>query len=148
MLNNYSNQQIITNIVIQSMGLAKANNPSFPTYGYFFLIWVLSLLFMATHNAALPAAILDVHQPHSCRAARATSLVLRSKIRGLPSPLPIACVCRIKLASNVLQGSTVGLLMAGIAIGKPLDPWKRYLLTLALFSLSSKLLTRRPIEQS
>lgn len=56
LLNGYSDSQILQGIGIQSVGLAKIN--SLVPY-HFFLIWVLSLLSMATHNAALLALVRD-----------------------------------------------------------------------------------------
>uniref|UniRef100_A0A0B7JY10 Uncharacterized protein n=1 Tax=Bionectria ochroleuca TaxID=29856 RepID=A0A0B7JY10_BIOOC len=52
MLDGYSDSQIMQGIGIQSVGLAKMN--TLVPY-HFFLIWMLSLLSMATHNATLLA---------------------------------------------------------------------------------------------
>ncbi|KAI2473482.1 hypothetical protein F4781DRAFT_427495 [Annulohypoxylon bovei var. microspora] len=56
LLNSYSDQQILTGIGIQSIGLAKVS--SIVPY-HFFLIWMLSLLSMAVHNATLLALARD-----------------------------------------------------------------------------------------
>lgn len=56
LLNAYSDQQILTGIGIQSVGLAKIE--SMVPY-HFFLIWMLSLLSMAVHNASLLALVHD-----------------------------------------------------------------------------------------
>ncbi|CAJ2511277.1 Uu.00g069020.m01.CDS01 [Anthostomella pinea] len=56
LLNAYSDQQILTGIGIQSVGLAKID--SMVPY-HFFLIWMLSLLSMAVHNATLLALVHD-----------------------------------------------------------------------------------------
>lgn len=56
LLNGYSDSQIIQGIGLQSVGLAQMN--TLVPY-HFFLIWVLSLLSMATHNATLLALVHD-----------------------------------------------------------------------------------------
>ncbi|KAI1128223.1 hypothetical protein F5Y10DRAFT_241127 [Nemania abortiva] len=56
LLNSYSDQQILTGIGIQSVGLAKID--SMVPY-HFFIIWMLSLLSMAVHNASLLALVHD-----------------------------------------------------------------------------------------
>lgn len=56
LLNAYSDQQILTGIGIQSVGLAKID--SMVPY-HFFIIWMLSLLSMAVHNASLLALVHD-----------------------------------------------------------------------------------------
>ncbi|KAI0142458.1 hypothetical protein F4776DRAFT_507956 [Hypoxylon sp. NC0597] len=56
LLNSYSDQQILTGIGIQSVGLAKT--ATMVPY-HFFLIWMLSLLSMAVHNATLLALARD-----------------------------------------------------------------------------------------
>lgn len=56
LLNSYSDQQILTGIGIQSVGLTKID--SMVPY-HFFIIWMLSLLSMAVHNATLLALVHD-----------------------------------------------------------------------------------------
>lgn len=56
LLNSYSDQQILTGIGIQSVGLFKRD--SMVPY-HFFIIWMLSLLSMAVHNTALLALVHD-----------------------------------------------------------------------------------------
>ena len=57
LLNSYSDQQILTGIGIQGVGLAKA---SVMVPYHFFIIWMLSLLSMAVHNATLLALAREV----------------------------------------------------------------------------------------
>ena len=56
LLQSFSDQQIVTGIGIQSIGLAKIN--TMVPY-HFFIIWMLSLLSMAVHNATLLALARD-----------------------------------------------------------------------------------------
>lgn len=56
LLNAYSDQQILTGIGIQGVGLAKTSTMA--PY-HFFIIWMLSLLSMAVHNATLLALVHD-----------------------------------------------------------------------------------------
>ncbi|KAI0205440.1 hypothetical protein F4808DRAFT_409237 [Astrocystis sublimbata] len=56
LLNAYSDQQILTGIGIQSVGLGRID--SIAPY-HFFIIWILSLLSMAVHNASLLALVHD-----------------------------------------------------------------------------------------
>jgi hypothetical protein len=114
LLNSYSDQQIIQGIGIQSVGLAKAD--TLVPY-HFFLIWMLSLLSMATHNATLLALVHDFRRDWVLRWLRQFLMfanlvlscvygvfVLESKIRGLPDTLPIACVWSIDDKSSSAGG--------------------------------------------
>jgi len=102
LLNGYSDQQIIVGIGIQSVGLVKAT--SLVPY-HFFIIWMMSLLSMATHNATLLTLVQDFRRDWVLRWLRQVLMfinlalscvygvfVLQSKIRGLPPSLPIGCV--------------------------------------------------------
>ncbi|KAK4455296.1 hypothetical protein QBC34DRAFT_315430 [Podospora aff. communis PSN243] len=102
LLNGYSDQQIIVGIGIQSVGLFKAS--SLVAY-HFFIIWMMSLLSMATHNATLLTLVHDFRRDWVLRWLRQVLmfvnlalscvfgvLILQSKIRGLPATLPIGCV--------------------------------------------------------
>lgn len=104
LLNGYSDQQIMTGIGIQAVGLAKAD--SIAPY-HFFLIWLLSLMSAATHNAALLALAGDFRRDWVLRWVRQGLMgvnlvlscvygvfVLRSKIGGLPATMPVACAWR------------------------------------------------------
>lgn len=101
LLNGYSDQQIMTGIAIQVVGLAKSD--SITPY-HFFLIWMLSLMSMATHNAALLALVHDFRRDWVLRWVRQLLMgvnlvlscvygifVLRAKIGGLPATMPVAC---------------------------------------------------------
>ncbi|KAI1179502.1 hypothetical protein F4777DRAFT_433728 [Nemania sp. FL0916] len=103
LLNAYSDQQILTGIGIQSVGLAKIR--SLVPY-HFFIIWMLSLLSMAVHNASLLALVHDFRRDWVLRWLRQflifVNLVLSSfygifileavKDRINDSTFPINCV--------------------------------------------------------
>lgn len=103
LLNGYSDSQIMQGIGIQSVGLAKMG--SLVPY-HFFLIWMLSLLSMATHNATLLALVRDYRRDWVLRWLRQFLMfvnlalscvsgifVLQAVSKGLSfSTLPIACV--------------------------------------------------------
>ncbi|KAI1825187.1 hypothetical protein F4861DRAFT_209474 [Xylaria intraflava] len=103
LLNAYSDQQILTGIGIQSIGLAKID--SMVPY-HFFIIWMLSLLSMAVHNASLLALVHDFRRDWVLRWLRQflifVNLVLSSfygafileavRIGINDSTFPIACV--------------------------------------------------------
>jgi len=101
LINGYSDQQIIVGIGIQSVGLAKSD--VLVPY-HFFIIWMLSLLSMATHNATLLTLVRDFQRDKVLRWLRQFlmfvnlalscvygAFVLQSKAKGLPNTLPIAC---------------------------------------------------------
>lgn len=103
LLNSYSDSQIMQGIGIQSVGLAKMN--TLVPY-HFFLIWMLSLLSMATHNATLLALVRDYQRDRVLRWMRQLLMfvnlalscvsgvfVLEAVAKGLDDKtLPIACV--------------------------------------------------------
>lgn len=106
LLNGYSDSQIMQGIGIQSVGLAQMNN-LIPYH--FFLIWMLSLLSMATHNATLLALVHDYRRDWVLRWLRQflmfVNLVL-SSISGIFilqvvskgmefRTLPVACVWEV-----------------------------------------------------
>lgn len=103
LLNAYSDQQILTGIGIQSVGLVKIDTMA--PY-HFFICWMLSLLSMAVHNATLLALVHDFRRDWVLRWLRQflmfANLVL-SCVFGIyilqavqmnlnDSTLPIACV--------------------------------------------------------
>jgi len=103
LLNSYSDQQILTGIGIQSVGLAKID--SMIPY-HFFIIWMLSLLSMAVHNASLLVLVHDFRRDWVLRWLRQflifVNLVL-SSFYGIfileavkdginDSTLPVRCV--------------------------------------------------------
>ncbi|KAI1388239.1 uncharacterized protein F4822DRAFT_239602 [Hypoxylon trugodes] len=103
LLNSYSDQQILTGIGIQSVGLAKTS--SMVPY-HFFLVWMLSLLSMAVHNATLLALARDFRRDWVLRWMRQILMlanlvlscvygvyILRGVQRGLSDEtFPITCV--------------------------------------------------------
>ncbi|KAI1153263.1 hypothetical protein F4825DRAFT_415771 [Nemania diffusa] len=103
LLNAYSDQQILTGIGIQSVGLAKID---YMVPYHFFIIWMLSLLSMAVHNASLLALVHDFRRDWVLRWLRQflifVNLVL-SSLYGIfileavhdginDATFPIACV--------------------------------------------------------
>jgi hypothetical protein len=106
LLNGYSDSQIMQGIGIQSVGLAKMN--TLVPY-HFFLIWMLSLLSMATHNATLLALVHDYRRDWVIRWMRQFLMfvnlalscvsgvfVLEAVSKGLDDKtLPIACVWEV-----------------------------------------------------
>ena len=103
LLHGYSDSQIIQGIGIQSVGLAKMD--SLVPY-HFFIIWMLSLLSMATHNATLLALVQDYRRDWVIRWMRQFLMfvnlvlscvsgifVLQAVSKGLDTePVPISCV--------------------------------------------------------
>jgi hypothetical protein len=121
LLNGYSDQQIMTGIGIQGVGLAKLN--TIVPY-HFFIIWMLSLLSMAVHNATLLALVHDFRRDWVLRWLRQFLMfvnlvlscvygvfVLRSVTKGLGnSTLPMGCVWAV---DGVGSPSTAPLSYAG-----------------------------------
>ncbi|OAA73448.1 hypothetical protein ISF_00349 [Cordyceps fumosorosea ARSEF 2679] len=103
LLNGLSDSQIVQGIGIQSVALAKMQ--TLVPY-HFFLVWMLSLLSMATHNAALLALARDYRRGWVLRWLRQLLMlanlvlscvsgvfVLQVVSRGMSvSTLPVACV--------------------------------------------------------
>ncbi|KAI1210697.1 uncharacterized protein F4807DRAFT_55947 [Annulohypoxylon truncatum] len=103
LLNSYSDQQILTGIGLQSIGLGKVS--SMVPY-HFFLVWMLSLLSMAVHNATLLALARDFRRDWVLRWMRQLLMlanlvlscvygvyVLRAVERGInDSTFPVSCV--------------------------------------------------------
>ncbi|KAI8961077.1 hypothetical protein F5Y11DRAFT_242548 [Daldinia sp. FL1419] len=105
LLNSYSDQQILTGIGIQSVGLAKRD--SLIPY-HFFIVWMLSLLSMAVHNATLLALARDFRRDWVLRWMRELMMlvnlvlsciygvfILRAVQRGISdATFPIECAWR------------------------------------------------------
>jgi hypothetical protein len=102
LLLSFSDQQIITGIGIQGVGLVKMD--SMVPY-HFFIIWMLSLLSTATHLSTLLALVNDFKRDWVLRWLRqflmSINLILScifgifflmSVLRSLESTLPISCV--------------------------------------------------------
>ncbi|KAJ8126341.1 hypothetical protein O1611_g7296 [Lasiodiplodia mahajangana] len=124
LLNAYSDQQILTGIGIQSVGLAKID--SMVPY-HFFIIWTLSLLSMAVHNASLLALVHDFRRDWVLRWLRQflifVNLVL-SSLYGIfilkavgdginDSTFPIACVWEKTDTSGLASTGNNGLSYLG-----------------------------------
>lgn len=105
LLNAYSDQQILTGIGIQSVGLAQST--AIAPY-HFFLVWMLSMLSMAVHNATLLALARDFRRDWVLRWMRQFLMfvnlvlscvygvyVLQAVRRGLSDQtFPVACAWR------------------------------------------------------
>ncbi|KAJ2896462.1 hypothetical protein MKZ38_005550 [Zalerion maritima] len=125
LLNGYSDQQLITGIGIQSVGLAKINT-MLPYH--FFLIWMLGLMSTATHNATLLALVRDFRRDWVLRWLRQFLMfvnlalscicgvfILRAVTEGLTrTTLPIACALQDGVEGDEEDGGeNVGLAFAG-----------------------------------
>ncbi len=101
LLNGYSDQQILLGIGIQCVGLAQSDT-MIPYH--FFLIWMLSLLSMAVHDASLLALVHDFRRDWVLRWLRQAlmfvslvltmvfgAFILRGISRNLAPTLPVAC---------------------------------------------------------
>ncbi|KAL1607772.1 hypothetical protein SLS60_002708 [Paraconiothyrium brasiliense] len=106
LLLSFSDQQIITGIGIQSIGLAKMN--TMVPY-HFFIIWLLSLLSTATNLATLLALVNDFKRDWVLRWLRQFFMlvnmllgvlsgifILQSVMKDLEPRLPIACVWEVE----------------------------------------------------
>ncbi|CAG8976098.1 hypothetical protein HYALB_00002377 [Hymenoscyphus albidus] len=120
LLLSFSDQQVITGIGIQCVGLAKME---FMIPYHFFIIWMLSLLSTATHIGALLALVSDFKRDWVLRWLRQFFMfinlvlscisgifLLMSTMKHLPATLPIACVWR--LPANKAP-SNAGISIAG-----------------------------------
>ncbi|KAI0484302.1 hypothetical protein GGR56DRAFT_19360 [Xylariaceae sp. FL0804] len=111
LLNSYSDQQILTGIGLQGVGLAKVE--SIVPY-HFFVVWMLSLLSMAVHNATLLVLVRDFRRDWVLRwfrqALMFVNLVLSCAYGILildavkddinNSALPVACVWEGRITSK------------------------------------------------
>ncbi|KAF1983072.1 hypothetical protein K402DRAFT_339079 [Aulographum hederae CBS 113979] len=102
LLNSFSDQQILTGILIQSVGLAKMD--TMVPY-HFFIIWMLSSISTATHSAALLALLNDFKRDWVLRWLRQALMlvnlvlscvsgifILQQVTKKVAPTLPIACV--------------------------------------------------------
>ncbi|KAI6783172.1 uncharacterized protein J7T54_000674 [Emericellopsis cladophorae] len=92
LLDGYSDSQLVQGIGIQSVGLAKMN--TMVPY-HFFVIWMLSLLSMATHNATLLALVHDYRRDWVVRWLRQFLMFVN---------LALSCVCGIFILQAVAKG--------------------------------------------
>jgi hypothetical protein len=120
LLLSLSDQQVITGIGIQSVGLAKMK--TMVPY-HFFIIWMLSLLSTATHIGTLLALVNDFKRDWVLRWLRQFFMfvnlvlscvsgvfILMSVMRDLKPTLPIACVWQV---SSTGAPSNAGISIAG-----------------------------------
>lgn len=120
LLLSFSDQQIITGIGLQSVGLAKMD--TMVPY-HFFIIWMLSLLSTATHLATLLALVNDFKRDWVLRWLRQALMfvnlvlsivfgvfVLQAVMKDLKPTLPIACVWQIP---SHTAASNAGISIAG-----------------------------------
>ncbi|KAJ4413412.1 hypothetical protein N0V85_003570 [Neurospora sp. IMI 360204] len=111
LLASYSDQQILIGITLQSLGLARSSH-IIPYH--FFIIWMLSLLSMATHNATLLALVQDFKRDWVLRWMRQGLMfvnlalscvygvvVLEGKRKGWAGTLPVGCIWAANSVSGV-----------------------------------------------
>jgi len=120
LLQSFSDQQILTGIGIQSVGLAKMK--TMVPY-HFFIIWLLSLLSTATNLATLLALVNDFRRDWVIRSIRQVLMlvnmflgilsgvfILQSVLKNLEPRLPIACVWEVESRGS---SSNAALSIAG-----------------------------------
>lgn len=134
LLNSYSDQQIMTGIAVQVVGLLKMD--SMVPY-HFFIVWMLSMLSMAVHNMTLLALVQDFRRDWVLRWLRqflmfvnmALSctfgvIVLRVVDMGLTrSGLPVSCALGGTLPPGAKQNDvaisfigTIAVIVANVVI--------------------------------
>jgi hypothetical protein len=137
LLLSLSDQQIITGIGIQSVGLAKLG--SMVPY-HFFIIWMLSLLSTSTHLATLLALVNDFKRDWVLRWLRQFLMlanlilssifgifILMSVMKDMKPTLPIACVWDLP-SHNAASNSAISIagtisVIAGNGIVFALGVW-------------------------
>ncbi|KAI8936525.1 hypothetical protein NX059_006929 [Plenodomus lindquistii] len=120
LLQSWSDQQILTGIGIQSVGLAKMK--TMVPY-HFFIIWLLSLLSTATNLATLLALVNDFKRDWVLRWIRQLLMlvnmflgilsgvfILQTVLKNMEPRLPIACVWEV---SSRGSSSNAALSIAG-----------------------------------
>lgn len=120
LLLSLSDQQVLTGIGIQCVGLAKMK--SMVSY-HFFIIWMLSLLSTCTHIGTLLALVNDFKRDwvlrwlrqflifvNLCLSVVSGVFILLAVMRDLKSTLPIACVWQIQSTG---APSNAGISIAG-----------------------------------
>jgi hypothetical protein len=120
LLQSFSDQQILTGIGIQSVGLAKMK--TMVPY-HFFIIWLLSLLSTATNLATLLALVNDFKRDWVLRWIRQLLMlinmflgilsgifILQTVMKNMEPRLPIACVWQVESKGT---GSNAALSIAG-----------------------------------
>ncbi|KAK0371445.1 hypothetical protein CLIM01_11209 [Colletotrichum limetticola] len=124
LLNSYSDQQILQGIGIACVGLARIN--VMVPY-HFFIIWMLSNLSMAVHNATLLALVHDFRRDWVLRWLRQFLMfvnltlnvvygvfILQGVSKGMQeSKLPVACVW---VVGNEGKGNQQGISYVGTVV--------------------------------
>ncbi|KAF6830985.1 hypothetical protein CPLU01_07038 [Colletotrichum plurivorum] len=121
LLSSYSDQQILQGIGISSVGLARVN--TMVPY-HFFIIWTLSNMSLAVHNATLLALVHDFRRDWVLRWLRQFLMfvnlvlnvvygvfIMQGVSKGMEnSKLPVACVWRVgnEGQNNMTTASYIG----------------------------------------
>jgi hypothetical protein len=137
LLQSFSDQQILTGIGIQSVGLAKMK--SMVPY-HFFIIWLLSLLSTATNLVTLLALVNDFKRDWVLRWIRQILMfvnlalgvlsgifILQTVLKNMEPRLPIACVWEVKSQGSsgnaALSVTSTIAVIAGQVIVFTLSTW-------------------------
>jgi hypothetical protein len=119
LLLSFSDQQIITGIGIQSIGLAKMK---YMVPYHFFIIWLLSLLSTATNLATLLALVNDFKRDwvlrwlrqffmlvNMCLGVLSGIFILQTVMKDLEPRLPIACVWEVDKRGGPSSNAAVSI---------------------------------------
>jgi len=137
LLQSFSDQQILTGIGIQSVGLAKMQ--TMVPY-HFFIIWLLSLLSTATNLATLLALVNDFKRDWVLRWIRQILMlvnmflgilsgifILQTVLKNMEPRLPIACVWEVesrgKSSNAAMSVAGTIAVIAGQVIVFALSTW-------------------------
>ncbi|OAK98601.1 hypothetical protein IQ06DRAFT_294973 [Phaeosphaeriaceae sp. SRC1lsM3a] len=137
LLQSFSDQQILTGIGIQSLGLAKMKKMA--PY-HFFIIWLLSLLSTATNLVTLLALVNDFKRDWVVRWIRQILMlinmflgvlsgifILQTVLKNMEPRLPIACVWEVesrgKSSNAALSVAGTIAVIAGQGIVFALSTW-------------------------
>lgn len=159
LLLSFSDQQIVTGIGIQSIGLAKIRH--MVPY-HFFIVWLLSLLSTATNLSTLLALVNDFKRDWVLRWLRQLLMfinmllsivsgifILQTVTKNLEPRLPIACVWEVESrgpASNaglsiagtiaVIAGNVIVFIMATLYLHNKKNPrWLKSVQVVGLIAL-------------
>ncbi|EJP69629.1 uncharacterized protein BBA_01594 [Beauveria bassiana ARSEF 2860] len=131
LLNGFSDSQIVQGIGVQSVALAKMG--SLVPY-HFFLVWMLSLLSMATHNATLLALVGDYRRDWVLRWLRQLLMFVNLALSSVSGVFVLQVVSRgirqqrwyktvqvagLLVMAAVAVGATVRVVLLSSAFGKP-----------------------------
>ncbi|KAF1737442.1 hypothetical protein CRV24_003061 [Beauveria bassiana] len=117
LLNGFSDSQIVQGIGVQSVALAKMG--SLVPY-HFFLVWMLSLLSMATHNATLLALVGDYRRDWVLRWLRQLLMFVNLALSSVSGRwYKTVQVAGLLVMAAVAVGATVRVVLLSSAFGKP-----------------------------